>query len=372
MLSIRLIWTLVALQVLGAEAQSQDLAEERAAILRQFGSVEREELNLFPVRSRAGLIFKVPVARSGAESLRLHLVRLSDLADNHDWELRILKNGAVVSRLLPTDLESGSYWSDEFEGSGVDVELHSTIENNPSRLQIADVAVTRKEPIRLSITGDDQLTPIGSHINWVQELGASVARLRFIGDDRKIYSCTAFLVGPSLLLTNQHCIASEEERASALVDFDYDTKVSDTVFTRLSELVATDNALDYSIVSLSDSIDRTPLEFDSSATTGDDELLIIQHPGGQPKQVSLDDCLVGQDKVDGRVQPNTDFEHLCDTQTGSSGAPVLNRDSKKVVGLHHLGFDEDTDELFNRAVHIDLIAADLSEDVRQRVFGDPQ
>jgi hypothetical protein len=363
---------LAALLALGSEAHSQDLAEERAAVLRQFGSVEKEELGLFPVRPSAGLIFKVPVAKSGAESLRLRLVRLSDLADNHDWELRILKDGAVVSRMLPENLASGSYWSDEFEGSNIDVELHSAVENNPIRLQIADVAVTRKEPIRLSITGDDQLTPIGSHMNWVQELGSSVARLRFIGDDRNIYSCTAFLIGPNLLLTNQHCIASEEERASALVDFDYDTKISDTLFTRLSELVATNNALDYSIVRLSDSIDRAPLEFDSCAATGDDELLIIQHPGGQPKQVSVDDCVVGQDKVDGRVQPNTDFEHLCDTQTGSSGAPVLNRESKKVVGLHHLGFDEDTNELFNRAVHIDLIAADLSEDVRQRVFSNSQ
>jgi hypothetical protein len=292
--------------------------------------------------------------------------------DNHDWELRILKDGAVVSTLLPENLDSGSYWSDEFEGSNIGVELHSTIENNPIRLQIADVAVTRKEPIRLSTTGDDQLTPIGSHIDWVLELGSSVARLRFIGDDRNIYSCTAFLIGPDMLLTNQHCIASEEERASALVDFDYDTKISDTMFTRLSELVATNNALDYSIVQLSGSVDRAPLEFDDSAAISDDKLLIIQHPGGQPKQVSLDDCVVGQEKVDGRIQANTDFEHLCDTQTGSSGAPVLNRESQKVVGLHHLGFDEDTNELFNRAVHIDLIAADLSEDVRQRIFCNPQ
>lgn len=370
--AIRWIWILVVIPGIWSEAHSQELAEERAAILRQFGSVEREELNLFPVRPEAGVIFRVPVAKPGAESLRLRFVRLSDQADNHDWELRILKNGAVESILLPENLETESYWSDEFEGSNVDIELHSTVENNPIRLQLVDVAVTRKEPIRLSITGDDQLTPIGTHIDWVQELGSSVARIRFIGDDRRIYSCTGFLVGPNLLLTNQHCIASEEERASALVDFDYDTKLSDTVFTRLSELVATDSALDYSIVSLSDSIDRAPLEFDGCSATGDDKLLIIQHPGGQPKQVSLDDCLVGQGKVEGRVQPDTDFEHLCDTQTGSSGAPVLDRNSKKVVGLHHLGFDKDTDELFNRAVHIDLISADLSDDVRQRVFGTPQ
>lgn len=372
MISNRLIWPLVALQALGLEAHSQDLAEERAAVLRQFGNVEVEDLRLFPVRPNAGLIFKVPIARSGAESLRLRFVLLSDPGDNRDWELRILQNDTVISSLLPKDLAFGFYWSDEFDGSNVKVQLHSTIDNNPVRLQVSDVAVTRKEPIRLSIFGEDQLTPIGSHVDWVKELGSSVARIRFIGDDRNIYSCTAFVVGPDLLLTNQHCIASEEERASALVDFDYDTKVSDTVFTRLAELVATNNALDYSIVSLSDSVDRPPLEFDGCVATGDDDLLIIQHPGGQPKQVSLDDCIVGQDKVAGRLEPNTDFEHQCDTQTGSSGAPVLNRVSKKVVGLHHLGFDEDTDELFNRAVHIDLIAADLSDDVRQRVFGDPQ
>lgn len=370
MFSFRAAWAILVLPVLLADAYPQDLAEERAFVLRQFGSVEQEEISLFPVEDATGLIFSVPVAKPGAESLRLRFVRQSDVEDSHDWEIRILNNGIVESTLLPPDLESGSYWSDEFAGSSVDVEVHSTIDDNPVRLQISDVAVTRKAPIRLSITGDDQLTPIGDHVGWVKGLGTSVARLRFIGDDRNIYSCTAFLVGPNLLLTNQHCIATNEERASALVDFDYDTKVSDTVFTRLSELVVVNNVLDYSIVRLSESIARMPLELDVSAAKSGDELLIIQHPGGQPKQVSVEDCVVGQDSVDGRIEPNTDFEHLCDTQTGSSGSPVLNRHSKKIVGLHHLGFDEETNKLFNRAVHISLIKADLSEELREQVFSD--
>jgi V8-like Glu-specific endopeptidase len=37
---------------------------------------------------------------------------------------------------------------------------------------------------------------------------------------------------------------------------------------------------------------------------------------------------------------SSEFTHLCDTEAGSSGAPVLNGQNE-LVGLHHLGFDYD-------------------------------
>jgi V8-like Glu-specific endopeptidase len=225
-------------------------------------------------------------------------------------------------------------------------------------------------PVRLSITGENQLTAINLQEAWVQDIGKRIARLRFVADDRKIYTCTAFLVAPQLLLTNQHCIAGDTELESALVDFDYDSAIAETLFTRLKTLVANDYDLDYSIVELLDTVDRTPLSLDEAAAIADQDLLIIQHPGGQPKQVSVQDCKVGLQQVKGRGDVQSDFEHLCDTQTGSSGSPVIDRQHRLVVGLHHLGFEEDNNNLHNRAVHIGMILDDLDEALRARITGE--
>lgn len=363
--------SLVLVFLLAAMAQSalaQDLAMERRAVLRSFGKVEHPELNLFPVLDEPGIVYAQRVAYSGAESLRLHFIRLNEDAADGTWEIRVLQNGEVKSQTTNAELATGSYWSDEYVGSSLRVELHSTTADNPIKIQIADVAVRKMAPSRLSITGENQLVPITRHAAWVQNLGKSIARLRFVADDGEIYSCTAFLVSPNLMLTNQHCIAGRTELESALVDFDFDSKIAETFDTRLSTIVASDYELDYSLVELVNVVDRTPLTFDESTAKTGQELLIIQHPGGEPKQVSVDDCAVGEQSVKGRSDEQSDFEHLCDTETGSSGSPVIDWNSRSVVGLHHLGFEEDNNNLLNRAVHITLILNDL-DGLRARIMG---
>jgi len=350
---------------------AQDLATERLAMLPSFGDVEQTEVSLFPVRESPGLVFTHPVARPEAESLRIHLVRADQEAVDGTWEIRVLlPSGELKSRITHDELESGSYWTDEYVGSKVTVEIHSTVEANPIEIKIADIAVAKIAPIMLSITGEGNLTPIGSMPDWVQDMGKSIARLRFVADDRKIYTCTAFLITTDLLLTNQHCIAGTTELESAIVDFDYDTVIADTVFTRLSILTASNYDLDYSIVEMRDTVDRQPLAFDPDVAANDDQLLIIQHPLGEPKQVSVQDCLVSSSPVTGRGDSNTktDFEHSCDTLKGSSGAPVVDRQQQLVVGLHHLGFEEGNSALLNRAVHISTILDDLDDDVRKKIL----
>ena len=63
----------------------------------------------------------------------------------------------------------------------------------------------------------------------------------------------------------------------------------------------------------------------------DDGIFVFQHPKGQPKQYS-------QDKILG-VQPPFVF-YKADTETGSSGSPVLTTVGLKLVGIHHKGSEE--------------------------------
>ena len=57
-----------------------------------------------------------------------------------------------------------------------------------------------------------------------------------------------------------------------------------------------------------------------------------------------------------------DFGHRCDTLGGSSGAPVLDLQSGRIVGLHHWGYLDSDPDPVNQAVHFRLILDDLRSD----------
>ncbi len=351
----------VCVLFIGNEVAAQALVEERRAVLRSSGNVKTPMINMLPTLDTAGRIAIQPLSYEGAEALRVQFIRTDDLAATGTWHIEIHQNDKLKESIHSEDMLAGSYWSGKHLGSTLNIELHSSVIDNPVVIQIAGIAVIKKPPVRQSITGEDDLSPITAHMPWVKEIGRSVARLEFIGDDKEVYTCTGFIVAPQLVMTNQHCLSSEAEMKSAVVEFDFDSAAADTVFTRLKNSVATSYTLDYTLAEMVAPIDRPALNFRAVAVTATQDLMIIQHPGGKIKHVSVIDCEVGRPNVVGRKNPASDFEHLCDTETGSSGAPVIDRQQRQVVGLHHLGFEEDNNNLLNRAVHIGLILADLQD-----------
>jgi V8-like Glu-specific endopeptidase len=218
--------------------------------------------------------------------------------------------------------------------------------------------------------GLDQRRPIATAAARYKALAPSVARLRIMTDAGQAF-CTGFLVGDGLLLTNEHCVRTAEEAASLLVDFRYDSANAKPKVARGATLLRTSAALDYSLLRLSNPVETTlgRLHLETAAPARErQELVIIQHPGGEPKQVSLEGCLVAGLQREGASPQKTDFGHECDTLGGSSGSPVLDRATGRVVGLHHFGFREGLDEPVNQAVEIGRILEDLSTQVDPAVF----
>jgi len=167
-------------------------------------------------------------------------------------------------------------------------------------------------------------------------------------------------VATRLLITNQHCLSSPTEVRSALVDFNYDSNSSKVTTVTCTELVAVDESLDYSIVRLSEGPGMGALKLADSDVSESQPLLVIEHPGGETKQVSIIDCKVDHSSISGTTSSATDFGHDCDTLGGSSGSPVQDITSGNVVGLHHLGIPEGTNILTNRAVKMKLILQNLA------------
>jgi endonuclease I/V8-like Glu-specific endopeptidase len=155
---------------------------------------------------------------------------------------------------------------------------------------------------------------------------------------------TGVMISPRLLLTNNHVLETAATAAGSVAEFGYvegdDDRALPAVRFALEPdaFFATDPALDYTAVAVRDrSVDGQPLSTwgwvpliaQQGKVIKGEMVNIVQHPGGEPKQVALRENQV--------VDLLADFLHYrTDTAPGSSGAPVFN-DEWEMVALHHSG-----------------------------------
>lgn len=363
----------ILLLLLSTPAVAQKpISVEREKVLAKFADVVTDSRPLYPVKKVPGRIFRESVAPGGAVSFRLHFKIERPEKTTHEcpgrnpagqpcWQVKILDGSEnVVWTYVPTSNTGDGFWSDEVPGPATFVEVYSDEADSTLRLVIDRLAIHKTTVTDLAITYPDQRAPISTQDETVRAWGKAVARLRFISDsDKKEYFCTGFLASANLMLTNNHCIRTESEMRSAVVEFDYDEISSVPRRAHFTELVLTNAELDFTLLRLDQTYpasERKPLPWDIVNEVGEGNgLLIIEHPAGEPKQVSILDCRVKDAQITGVTKELTDFGHLCDTLGGSSGSAVQDINTGKVRGLHHLGFLPESPRLINRAVSLKLI-----------------
>jgi hypothetical protein len=315
------------------------------------GAVVPSDLKLFPTKKGAGRIFFQPLSFPGTKTARFHFWVVNAAAG---WRLRFVDRGGKDVWSVTSDEAESDFWSDDIEVSRSQLELWSDVPDNPVQIVIQEVL--RNEHLFVPQAIVNQLpVPIIGQSQDIQQWGRAVARLKFVGDDKHGYYCTGFLVATDLLMTNRHCVRSQSEMRSAIVNFDYDGKAR-SIKARFLELLQFDEELDFVLLRISPIPQHPFLKLVNMRELPDNQnLLVIEHPAGDVKKVSKFGCVVRGAHVSGLLDRETDFGHRCDTMGGSSGSPVLNVATGEVVGLHHLGFEGNDPQLVNQAVYIGLI-----------------
>lgn len=365
------------------EAVAPVAAEDKAATVRQAGRAEAGR-----VEAAHAVLGYLDADRSatlrypGAEYVKVHFSQLLLLpgdyltvSDPERTEVHRIDGDAVGSVL-----GTAGRWAMSVTGDTALVELHSSnldllgLGGAVARLGVVIDKVSRghTEPERAAasesyqrakrdaartgreetICGSDQKADAVCYRATepvVYHRSKAVARMLIGG----IELCTAWRVGPrNLLLTNNHCVADKSETADVEVWFNYQCAecggydVFRPTKVWLSELVATDRTLDFSLFSVTD-FDLVQkfgyLELDLRRPAKGEELYIPQHPAGAPAMVAISsdrdragNCAVEDSDYDGYAK-DTDISYYCDTEGGSSGSPVLSRRTNKVIALHHFG-----------------------------------
>ncbi len=212
------------------------------------------------------------------------------------------------------------------------IELYAKVRNlNTYQFNISDKIVGLEKIIG---SKDNLLT-----ISWLEKaLAASKAVCRVVREDGE--SGTGFLAQDGYLFTNNHVLETPEDAKGATIEFNYEVGQTGTV-KPLSQykLDAADfktspvPQFDFTKVKIIENGNKPLkdwgfLEFDPSATLAvGDAVTIIQHPSGGDKRIAL--------RANEVIEQKAQFlYYTTDTEPGSSGSPVFNRDWK-VVALHH-------------------------------------
>jgi len=178
---------------------------------------------------------------------------------------------------------------------------------------------------------------------------AAVCRIRVPTQGGEWYG-SGFLVGPRLLMTNNHVLALPEEAAQTEAEFNYEHDVDGVLNPPIQfnlaphEVFFTDTTHDVTFVAVApfseggiplERFGYLPLLALSGKGLEGEWVTIIQHPGGQPKQMTVRASQIielDQNRFPGL--PEHFIHYTTDTDPGSSGAPVLN-DQWQVVAIHH-------------------------------------
>lgn len=192
-------------------------------------------------------------------------------------------------------------------------------------------------------------------ISWIQQgtqISKSVCRILVLIKGKYLSAGTGFLMGPSLLMTNNHVIPDKATAGQAVIEFNYQQGFDGQVTLPCRYKLDTGHFhtnpdLDYTIVGLLPEADKPGLDSWGHVLLNPyadpipgEHVIIVQHPNGGLKQIVVTNNRV-VNVWEHRLQYTTD------TMPGSSGSPVFN-DLWQVVAIHHAGGDLQADDQGNK------------------------
>ncbi|MBI4511109.1 MAG: trypsin-like peptidase domain-containing protein [Deltaproteobacteria bacterium] len=311
------------------------------------------------------VVWTEEVTSPGATFLRIHLSRLS--LGEGDYVTVASRDGTRSWTYRGTGPHgTGDVWAFAVEGDTARVELHGG--PKPGHGFVVDAVghgVAPGFPEPELTCGSDGREDVACHLteSGFNAAQRPVARLLFVSG-AYLYACTGWLVrgsSASTLMTNYHCLSRQKEVNTLQATFNYQrTTCGGSTFAATTDyaggtLLKTSSlyrrgskgGLDYTLLTLQGNPEATWGELvpTTKAVSIGDLIWFIQHPGGNEKKVGYweDAAHTQRCNVDdtnatyGGTAIASQTAYSCDSQGGSSGSPIVDASTGRVIALHHFG-----------------------------------
>lgn len=323
----------------------------------------------YPIgRGDRPVVWRDVVTSAGAQFLRVHFngfhlapgdyVTVSNPAGSQFW---------TYSSRGPNG--DGDFWSFAVDGDTAIVEIHAGPRNahgyHIDAVGHGTTNIRRPGPTPEVVCGTDGREDIACHMSdpAIDAAQKPVARLLFVMG-RYQYLCTGWLVAGSngsTLMTNNHCIDSQKVTNTLQATFNFQrvscggsanavpADFSGGVFLKTNSVNRKGNkaGLDYTLLTLQGNPEAVWGELiptTKSVAVGA-PIWFIQHPGGNLKEIGYweDSSKTIRCKVDAIGQTystsatGSQTGYGCDSEGGSSGSPIVEAASGRVIALHHFG-----------------------------------
>jgi lysyl endopeptidase len=301
------------------------------------------------------------IVSPGATFLRIHFQRFN-LPDGDYLTVSSPDGSEFWTYTAKGPHGTGEFWSFSVDSDTAIVELHSGRQLK-ARARRFGVAIDRiahgtepvdadGNPLQKVICGTDGKENVACHTGVNVN---PVARISFQSGGSS-FVCTGWLVAGSnnsTMMTNNHCVDNQTEVSTVQARFNFQTTTcggttqATTTTYAGGTFLRTSASLDYTLLTLQGNPEATWGEY--TATTKQPTVGLTlnfpQHPGGGLKQIAwFKDsahtlrCNVSTVNANyGGAAANSQVGYSCDTIGGSSGSPVLDAGTGRVIGLHHFG-----------------------------------
>ncbi|MGZ5010097.1 MAG: trypsin-like serine peptidase [Methylobacter sp.] len=335
-----------------------------------------------PLPKNSGVIWQSQPYKHFEDTwIRVHFV-FDNIPANATWKINIKgSDDQIIESITRENLQiednQSDWWSGRVQGNWLRVELSSDGSDLDDFCPQVDIIKYPTVPVsRFSRFGKfswENITALGSqHRRY--KIGQSVARIVIPDRNGNDNSCTGFLVSNDRMFTNSHCFQNADTKHICGPDklkVRFNEETGRTIQeVGCQELEVNYPYLDLAVIKLESSprSNRSPLTLSRGLPIQTDataknvlgtKLAVIQHPllgDSFLKQIVRSECerrgelMIGAfpDPDGSALYPQPDFGHICDTDGGSSGSPVID-ENDYVVGLHHWGL-ENSPSPYNRAV----------------------
>ena len=173
-------------------------------------------------------------------------------------------------------------------------------------------------------------------------IGYGTGFLCEIGEYNKKCLITAYhVLGEDLKIGNEIKITFNDNEKSEIIKTDsereiYANKNEDII---IMEILDSDNLKNYHTLEIEENINNNNIDFYNEYNNK--PIYILHYPNGNFSTFSSNNI------VD--IDKNNNIYHLCSTEGGSSGAPILNLDNLKVIGIHR-GYDFFDKKIFHEEI----------------------